>query len=305
MGIYIATRFYQAILVLFGVSTIVFLLLHLSGDPAVLLLPQTATPEAIALFRHAHGFDQPLYVQYGRFLTDAIRGNLGTSLKFNQPALGLVLERLPATVELAFAALLIAIMTGIPLGIISAVKRGSRLDTFTMVISMLGQSIPVFWLGIMMILVFAVKWQIFPPYGRGGITHLILPAISLSTVSAARLARLTRSGMIEVLGQEYIRTARAKGLVDFIVIQRHALKNAMLPIITVLGLDLGALLGGAVITETIFAWPGVGQLAIQSIYSRDYPVVQATVLLVAIGYVAVNLLVDVAYAYLNPRIRFG
>lgn len=305
MGIYIATRFYQAILVLFGVSTIVFLLLHLSGDPAVLLLPQTATPEAIALFRHAHGFDQPLYVQYGRFLTDAIRGNLGTSLKFNQPALGLVLERLPATVELAFAALLIAIMTGIPLGIIAAVKRGSRLDTFTMVISMLGQSIPVFWLGIMMILVFAVKWQIFPPYGRGGITHLILPAISLSTVSAARLARLTRSGMIEVLGQEYIRTARAKGLVDFIVIQRHALKNAMLPIITVLGLDLGALLGGAVITETIFAWPGVGQLAIQSIYSRDYPVVQATVLLVAIGYVAVNLLVDVAYAYLNPRIRFG
>jgi ABC-type dipeptide/oligopeptide/nickel transport system permease component len=305
MGQYICSRLYQTVLVLFGVSAVVFLLLHISGDPAVLLLPQDATQESIDQFRHTHGFDRPLYVQFYRFMSGAIRGDLGTSLKFNQPALGLVLERFPATLDLAIAALLISIVTGIPLGIISALKRNSPVDVSAMIISMLGQSIPAFWLGIMMILLFSVKWQIFPPFGRGGISHLILPAISLSTWSAARVARLTRSGMIEVLSQEYIRTARAKGLANMVVVQRHALKNAMLPIITVLELDLGGFLGGAVITETIFAWPGVGQLAMQSIYSRDYPVVQATVLVVAIGYVAINLLVDVAYAYLNPRIRFG
>ena len=305
MGLYIIGRVYQTALVLFGVSAVVFLLLHISGDPAALLLPQDATKESIEQFRHAHGFDQPLYIQFYRFLAGAVRGDLGNSLKFNQPALSLVLERFPATLELALAALVISIVTGIPLGIISAMKRNSPLDTAAMVVSMLGQSIPAFWLGIMMILLLSVKWQIFPPFGRGGISHLILPAISLSTWSAARVARLTRSGMIEVLGQEYIRTARAKGLANVVVVQRHALKNAMLPIITVLGLDLGGFLGGAVITETIFAWPGAGQLAMQSIYSRDYPVVQATVLLVASGYVLINLVVDVTYAYLNPRIRFG
>lgn len=305
MGQYIASRLYQTLLVLLGVSGVVFLLLRLSGDPAVLLLPQDATKEAIDNFRRAHGFDQPLYVQFFRFLAGVSRGDLGMSLKFNQPALGLVLERFPATIELAAGALLIAILVGIPLGIISAIKRNSIVDTLAMVLSMLGQSVPVFWLGIMLILLFAVRWQIFPPFGRGGLNHLLLPAFTLSTWSAARLARLTRSGMIEVLGQEYIRTARAKGLSDRVVVQQHALKNVLLPVITVLGLDLGGFLGGAVITETIFAWPGVGQLAMQSIYSRDYPVVQATVLLVAVGYVFVNLLVDVAYAFLNPRIRFG
>lgn len=305
MGRYIASRLYQTFLVLFGVSAVVFLLLHISGDPAVLLLPQDATEEAIEQFRHAHGLDKPLYAQFWHFLAGAVRGDLGNSLKFNQPAAMLVLERLPATIELSLAALLLSVVIGIPLGIISAVKRNSPLDTSAMVLSMLGQSIPVFWLGIMLILLLSVKWQIFPPFGRGGISHLVLPAVSLSTWSAARVARLTRSGMIDVLSQDYIRTARAKGLAGLSVVQRHALKNAILPIITVLGLDLGALLGGAVITETIFAWPGVGQLAMQSIYSRDYPVVQATVLLVAAAYVFVNLVVDVAYAYLNPRIRFG
>lgn len=305
MGHYIVSRLYQAVLVLLGVSAVVFLLLRLSGDPAVLLLPQDATKQAIEQFRHAHGFDRPLYVQFWRFLVGAVQGDLGNSLKFNQPAFPLVLERFPATIELSVTALLISIATGVPLGIISAVKRNSLPDSLAMVFSMLGQSIPSFWLGIMLILLFSVKWQIFPPFGRGGISHLILPAVSMSTWSAARIARLTRSGMIEVLGQEYIRTARAKGLSNLVVIKDHAMKNAILPIITVLGLDLGALLGGAVITETIFAWPGVGQLAIQSIYSRDYPVVQATVLLVATSYVVVNLIVDVMYGYLNPRIRFN
>lgn len=305
MGQYIAGRLYQTVLVLLGVSAVVFLLLRLSGDPAVLLLPQDATKEAIANFRHAHGFDQPLYVQFFHFLMGVVHGDLGMSLKFNQPALGLVLERFPATIELAAGALVIAILLGIPLGIVSAIKRNSLVDTLAMVLSMLGQSVPVFWLGIMLILLLAVRWQIFPPFGRGGLDHLILPAFTLSTWSAARLARLTRSGMIDVLGQEYIRTARAKGLSDRVVVQHHALKNVLLPVITVLGLDLGGFLGGAVITETIFAWPGVGQLALQSIYSRDYPVVQATVFIVAVGYVFINLLVDVAYAYLNPRIRFG
>lgn len=305
MGHYIVSRLYQAALVLLGVSAVVFLLLRLSGDPAVLLLPQDATKQAIDQFRHAHGFDRPLYLQFWHFLVGAVQGDLGNSLKFNQPAFPIVLERFPATIELAVAALLISIATGVPLGIISAVKRNSLPDSLAMVFSMLGQSIPSFWLGIMLILLFSVKWQIFPPFGRGGISHLILPAVSMSTWSAARIARLTRSGMIEVLGQEYIRTARAKGLSNLAVIKDHAMKNAILPIITVLGLDLGALLGGAVITETIFAWPGVGQLAIQSIYSRDYPVVQATVLLVATSYVVVNLIVDVMYGYLNPRIRFN
>lgn len=304
MGRYIVSRLYQAVLVLFGVSAVVFLLLRLSGDPALLMLPQDATKEAVEQFRHTHGFDRPLYVQFWHFLVGAVQGDLGESLKFNQPAFSLVLERFPATIELAVAALVLSILIGIPLGIISAVKRNSLTDTFAMVFSMLGQSIPSFWLGIMLILLFSVHWQIFPPFGRGGVSHLVLPAISLSTWSAARVARLTRSGMIEVLGQDYIRTARAKGLASSMIVQRHALKNAILPIITVLGLDLGALLGGAVITETIFAWPGVGQLAMQSIYSRDYPVVQATVLLVAASYVLVNLAVDVTYGYLNPRIRF-
>ncbi len=193
MGQYILGRLYQTVLVLFGVSAVVFLLLHISGDPAVLLLPQDATKEAIEQFRHAHGFDQPLYVQFYRFLTGAVRGDLGNSLKFNQPALALVLDRFPATLELALAALVISIITGIPLGIISAMKRNSPVDTSAMVLSMLGQSVPAFWLGIMMILLLSVKWQIFPPFGRGGISHLILPAISLSTWSAARVARLTRS----------------------------------------------------------------------------------------------------------------
>lgn len=304
MGRYIVSRLYQAVLVLFGVSAVVFLLLRLSGDPALLLLPQDATREAVEQFRHTHGFDKPLYVQFWRFLVGAVQGDLGDSLKFNQPAFALVLERFPATIELSIAALFLSIIIGIPLGIISAVRRNSLSDTLAMVFSMLGQSVPSFWLGIMLILLFSVHWQIFPPFGRGDISHLILPAVSLSTWSAARVARLTRSGMIEVLGQDYIRTARAKGLGSSVIVQRHALKNAILPIITVLGLDLGAFLGGAVITETIFAWPGVGQLAMQSIYSRDYPVVQATVLLVAASYVFVNLIVDVAYGYLNPRIRF-
>ena len=304
MGRYILSRLYQAVLVLFGVSAVVFLLLRLSGDPAVLLLPQDATQQAIQQFRHAHGFDKPLYIQFWVFLSGAIHGDLGTSLKYNQPAFPLVLERFPATIELSLAAFLISIVIGMPLGVIAAVKRNSWSDTLAMVFSMLGQSIPSFWLGIMLILLFSVKWQIFPPFGRGGISHLILPAFSLSTWSAARVARLTRSGMIEILGQDYIRTARAKGLSGLVVVQAHALKNAMLPIITMLGLDLGAFLGGAVIIETIFAWPGVGQLALQSIYSRDYPVVQATVLMVAAGYVIINLIVDVTYGYLNPRIRF-
>jgi peptide/nickel transport system permease protein len=303
MKIYFLRRLLQSLLVLFGVSFVVFLILYLTGDPALILLPPDASIEDVRRFREAMGFNDPFIVQYGRFLGGALRGDFGQSVRHGEPAFALVVERLPATFELSGAALLVALSLAIPAGIVSAVRRNTPVDYVSTVTALLGQSMPTFWLGIMLILVFSVQLNLLPSSGRGGLEHLIMPAVTLGLFTTARIMRLTRSGMLEVLGQDYIRTARAKGVSDQPVVWKHALKNAAIPIVTIVGIELGTLLGGAVITETIFAWPGVGRLSVQAIYNRDYPVVQAAVFLLASTFVIVNLVVDVLYTYLDPRIR--
>jgi peptide/nickel transport system permease protein len=311
---YLARRFWQSLLVLFGISLIVFFILHLTGDPAVLLMPPDATKEDIENYRKLMGFNDPLFLrwppwqyldppwlfladtQYGRFFTGAMRGDFGMSFRHQQPALGLVLERMPATIQLTLAAMAIAVCVAIPVGILSAVRRNSAMDHTGMVMALLGQSMPVYWLGIMLILLFAVRWNLLPAFGTGSLRHLILPSMTLGAFSMARIARLTRSGMLEVLGQEYVRTARAKGLSEIRVILKHSLKNAAIPVITVIGLDLGTLLGGAV-TRRPFCLAGRGRLAVQAIANRDYPVVQAAVFTLASIFVIINFLVDVLYTY--------
>lgn len=303
MLLYILSRLGQAILVLLGVLTIVFFLLHMSGDPTQLLLPLDSSAAERLAFRQKMGFNDPIVVQYFRFLLETVQGNFGYSYRYSQPAIGIVLERLPATIELTVASLLIAILTAVPLGVIAAVKRGTFIDSSTMTFCLLGQATPVFWLGLLLILFFSVDLGVFPTGGRGGIETLVLPAATLAVFSMARIARITRSGMLDVLGQDYIRTARATGIAESRIISSYALRNAAIPLVTIVGLEFGVLLGGAVITETIFAWPGVGRLAIDSIFARDYPVVQAVVLVTSSIFVIINLLVDVLYTYLDPRIR--
>lgn len=303
MKFYILKRLFHSIFVLVGISVVVFIILHLTGDPAALLMPPEATPEQVAQFRKEMGFTDPLVVQYGRFFKGVLKGDFGLSFRHSQPALSLVMERMPATIELTFAAMVIAMLIAIPVGIISAIRRNSLLDHLGMTGALLGQSTPVFWLGIMLILVFSVTLQWFPSSGRGEIQHLILPAVTLGMYTMARTARMMRSSMLEVLGQEYMKTAQAKGLTPKAVILKHALKNASIPVVTIVGMELGTLLGGAVITETIFAWPGVGRLAVQAIYNRDYPVVQAAVFVLAAIFVLVNLIVDLLYTYLDPRVK--
>jgi peptide/nickel transport system permease protein len=301
--VYLFRRLLQSLLVLFGVSCVVFFILYLTGDPALVLLPPDASAEDVVRFREVMGFNDPFIVQYGRFLAGALRGNFGQSIRHGEPAFDLVIERMPATFELAGAGLLIALCLAIPAGIISAVRRNTLADYVATVVALLGQSMPTFWLGIMLILVFSVQFNLLPSSGRGGLQHLVLPAVTLGLFTTARITRLTRSGMLEVLNQDYIRTARAKGVSNQPLVWKHALKNAAIPIVTIVGIELGTLLGGSVITETIFAWPGVGRLSVQAIYNRDYPVVQAAVFLLATTFVLVNLLVDVVYTYLDPRIR--
>jgi peptide/nickel transport system permease protein len=303
MTVYLLRRLAQAVLVLLGVSFVVFFILYLTGDPALLLLPPDATAEDIRKFREAMGFNDPFIVQYGRFLGGALRGDFGQSVRHGEPAFPLVLERLPATFQLSGAALLLALLLAIPAGVVSAVRRNTAVDYVATVVALLGQSMPTFWLGIMLILIFSVQFNLLPSSGRGGIEHLVLPAVTLGLFTTARITRLTRSGMLEVLNQDYIRTARAKGVSGQPVVWKHAFKNAAIPIVTIVGIELGTLLGGSVITETIFAWPGVGRLSVQAIYNRDYPVVQAAVFLLASTFVLVNLVVDLLYTYLDPRIR--
>jgi len=303
MKTFFVRRLLQSLVVLFGVSFVVFAILHLTGDPALVLLPPDASAEDVLRFREAMGFNDPFLVQYGRFLGGALRGDFGQSIRHGESAFGLVVERLPATFELAGAALLLALCLAIPAGIVSAMRRNSVVDYVATVVALFGQSLPTFWLGIMLILLFSVQLQLLPSSGRGTLEHLILPALTLGLFTTARITRLTRSGMLEVLDQDYIRTARAKGVGDPPVVWKHALKNAAIPIVTIVGIELGTLLGGSVITETIFAWPGVGRLSVQAIANRDYPVVQAAVFLLASTFVIVNLAVDVVYTYLDPRIR--
>lgn len=305
MTSYIIRRMLQAILVLFGVSFVAFGVMFLTGDPTVTMIDETWTQQQVEELRHAMGFDRPWHVQYADYLSRAVVGDFGTSLRQHQPNLQLVFDRLPATMELSAAAMLISVVLAIPVGILSATRRNSWIDRASMLAALLGQSMPVFWLGIMLILVFSVKLRWTPVSGRGSLSHLILPAVTLGAFITARNARMMRSSMLEVLNQDYIRTAQAKGLTERIVLFRHALRNAMMPVVTLIGLQVGALLGGSVITETIFAWPGVGRMIIQAIYGKDVPLVQAAVIVLASIFVVVNLLVDILYTYLDPRVRLG
>jgi peptide/nickel transport system permease protein len=300
---YVFRKVFHTAFVAFGVVTLVFAALRLSGDPAATMLPGDASVDELTALRHQLGLDRPLWLQYLQFLAGAVSGDFGTSFRHQQPALPLVLERLPATLELAGAALLLAVALALPLGILAAVYRGRVVDVAAMAFAVVGQATPYFWMGIMLILVVSVELAWLPTSGRGGIERLILPAITLGTHFAASLARLTRTSMLEVFGQQFVTTARAKGLSEWSVVLGHTLKNAAVPVITLIGLQFGTLLGGAVVTETIFAWPGVGRLAVQSVFVRDYPVVQAGVFVLALTFVAINLLVDLLYGVLDPRIR--
>ena len=300
---YLVTRLLYAAAVIAGVSVLVFFMIRLGGDPTALFLPPETSAAEIARFRHQLGFDRPLGVQYLEFATRALRGDFGQSLRYQQPAMALVLERLPATLQLAGAALLLSAIVGIPLGVLAAVRRNSNLDRGGLVVSLLGQSIPTFWLGLMLILLFSETLRWLPASGRGSWAHLVLPAIALAGYSTAIIMRLLRSSMLEVMQADYIRTARGKGLTEFAVIARHALRNAAVPTLTVVALQVGALLGGAVITEEVFAYPGMGRLAIQAIANRDFAIVQAFVLFMAVVIVSINLAVDVAYVVIDPRLK--
>ncbi len=304
---YIAQRLVHAIPVLIGISILSFLMLHLiPGDPvSVFAGDKPLTPERAAELRHQYGLDRPLVVQYVDYATHALRGDLGTTLRSQRPVLDTILEVLPSTAQLTLSALAIAASLGITLGILAAVAHGTWLDTAVMAVAMLGISTPIFYSSLLLILLFAFTLAWLPATGQGGIERLIMPAIALGLSSSAVLARLVRSSMLDVLRQEYVTTARAKGLAPPLVVLRHALKNALIPAVTMLGLQLGALLGGAVVTETIFSRPGVGRLAVDAILSRDFPVVQGTVLFAASVYVLVNLAVDISYAVIDPRIRYG
>ena len=305
MSKYIVRRLGHLLLVLLGASTLSFLLLFLAGDPTHLLLPLDAPPEIRETFRKEYGFDQPLHVQYGRFLIRLAQGDLGRSLRHRQGALDLIIERAPATLQLAGAGILFAILIALPAGILAAVTRGTFTETGVMVLALLGQSIPVFWLGLALIIIFGVELRWLPISGTGTLAHLIMPTIAVGTFTAASIARLTRSSILEQLSQDYTRTARSKGVGERRVLWRHILRNAAIPVVTIIGLQLGQLLSGALITETIFAWPGIGRLVFNAVLQGDYPVVQATVIAFAVIFGLVNLLVDLTYAMLDPRIRYG
>jgi ABC-type dipeptide/oligopeptide/nickel transport system permease component len=303
MRSFLLRQFAQLMIVILGISMITFFLLHLTGDPVVMLLPYDAGQEEMERFRVAMGFDKPLYVQYWRFLRGAVQGDFGRSLYIEQSAFLLVWERLPATLLLTVAGMSAAMLVAVPLGIISAMKRYSVIDNVCTVLAISGQAMPIFWLGIMLIILFAVNLRWVPASGYGTWKHLILPAITLGAFQAPITMRLVRSGMLEVLNQDYIRTARAKGVPERRVLIKHAFKNACIPVITIVGLQFGQLLGGAIVTETVFAWPGVATKTVDAIRNQDFPVVQAGVFLLAIFIVSVNFRVDIIVGMIDPRIR--
>lgn len=305
MFLHILQRLFHALFVIFAISTIVFWVLRMSGDPVVLLLPQDTTKEEIAALRQAMGFNDPQYIQYLRFLGKLTKGDFGHSFHYRQPALKLLLERMPATLQLTFAAITFAILIAIPLGILSAVKYGTGLDTFSLGLATVGQSIPLFWLGLMLMLVFSVSLGWLPTSGRGGWEHLILPAVTLGSYPMAAIVRLLRANMLTALRMDYVTAARAKGVGEFWIVVKHAFKNAAIPVVTLIGLQFGVLFGGAVVTEVIFSWPGIGRLMVLAIYNRDFPLVQGAVIFLAIVFVTVNLTVDLLYGYLDPRVRVG
>lgn len=303
MGSYILKRLAQSVFVVLGITVVVFCVLHLSGDPVQLMVPPSASQAEVEKMRQTMGFNDPLYVQYFRFLAGAAAGDFGQSYYYNEPAMKVVLERLPATAMLASAAMLIALLVSIPAGIISAVKRNSKADSLIRSLALLGQCIPSFWLGIMLILLFSVQLHLLPTGGNQTSSSIIMPAITLGCFSAASITRILRSSMIEIMGKEYITVAVSKGLPERIVIMKHAFKNAFSSIMTMVGMQFASLLGGSVITETVFSWPGVGRLIVQSITNNDFMVVEATVVLLACAFVVINFIVDVLYCVINPRIR--
>jgi peptide/nickel transport system permease protein len=303
---YVLRRLWQSALTLAGVSVLVFVILRvLPGDPAKMLLPDGAPQSAVDELNRQLGLHEPLHVQYAIFLRSVFRGDFGQSFQYRAPALQVVTERLAATVQLALAALLITVSVGVSLGIVAAVRRGTRYDYASTILAVLGQSLPNFWLGIMLILLFGVALRWLPTSGFESWRHLILPAVTLAAFPMALVARLTRSSMLEILARDFIRTGRAKGLTERAVILRHALRNAAVPLLTVLGLQIGTLLGGAVITESVFAWPGMGKLVVDAIFFRDFPVVQTVLILSATIFVVINLLVDLLYTVIDPRIRYS
>ena len=302
---FVLRRLALTIPVLIGVSTLVFLLIHLiPGDPVQAMLGDSAAPQDIETLRERLGLNRPLYVQYAGFMTGLVRGDLGTSIRTSQTVTSAIAERMPATAELAAASMTVAILIAIPLGILAAVRAGTSVDHVATTLALLGISMPTFWLGPLLAIVFSISLGWLPVSGRGTMAHLVLPAITLGAPLAAVLARITRASLIEELGELYVLAARARGVSRVRAVLAHAFRNSLIPIVTVLGLQFGAVLTGAVITETIFAWPGVGRLLIQSISARDYPAVQGCILLIAVTYVSVNLLVDLAYGFLDPRIRY-
>ena len=300
---YVLSRLGQTALVVFLSLTAVFGLVRLSGDPVLLFMPTDIQAKDVDEFRQRLGFNDPLAVQYARFLSGAVRGDFGESLRYKRDALGLVLERLPATLLLAATAVALTLVIAIPLGVISAVRRDTVVDHVGTLATVLGQAIPGFWLGLMLIYLFAVQLRWLPTGGTGGVAHLVMPTTVLAAFFAARIARLTRSTVLEALGEDYVLTARAKGLGAGRVIGKHALRNAAIPVVTLAGLEIGQLLGGAVITETIFAWPGLGRLTVQALLNRDFPVVLAAVFVTSLTYTLINLTVDLAYGWLDPRVR--
>jgi len=289
-----------------GAVTLVFFFLHMiPGDPVEVMLGETAQQADKEKLREELGLNLPLHIQYGRFVMGALRGDLGDSYFYRRPVVRVIAERVPATFELALAAFLVAGLIAIPLGIVSALREGTALDSASALFSLLGVSMPNFWLGPLLIILFSLKLGWFPVSGRGGLGSLVLPAVTLGTALAAILSRMTRSSLLERLGEDYLNVARAKGLPEWKVILKHALRNALIPIITIMGLQFGALLSGAIITENVFSWPGVGTLLINAIEARDYPLVQGCVLFISLSYVLVNLLTDLLYGWVDPRIRFG
>lgn len=302
---YIIRRLLLSIPVLIGVVTLVFLSLRLMpGDPALIMAGEAAPQEVVQRLREQLGLDRPLWVQYGIYMGNLFRGDLGTSVRTRRPVSREIGVRFPATMELAAASMAIAVFIGLIAGLVSATRQYSFLDYGTMVIALLGISVPVFWFGLMAMWFFSVRLGWFPVAGRGTLRHIVLPAITLGAMSAGMIARMTRSSMLEVMRQDYVRTARAKGVSERAVQLRHAMRNALIPVMTVTGLQFGTLLGGSVLTETVFTWPGVGRLMVDSIMNRDYPVVQGAVLLIAVVFTAVNLLVDIMYSFVDPRIRY-
>ncbi len=303
MGLYLFRRLYQAIIVFLVVSGIVFSILHISGDPLALLMPPDAPPSDVEEMRKTLGLDKPLIIQYALFLKNAARGNLGISYHHGQPALKLVLERLPASLELVVTTIIISLILALPIGVLAASRRGTLIDRLSLLGSLIGISAPPFWIGIAFIFIFSVELQWVPSSGRGTWAHLILPATSLALYRLALFIRLIRAGMLDVMAMDFIRTARSKGVSEKKVIYKHALKNTLIPFVTIAGMQMGSLLAGAIVTEKVFAWPGMGRLFLEAIGVMDFPVIIAWALVTATIFLTLNLIVDIIYVYLDPRIR--